>query len=118
MYGDKILCLTCGGFTKDLGETREQDSRLNPKWVDTCAHCGSIKTLNATYYIEKGKSYKYIPINTSKNPISLRAHGRLLKQRGIIKEFTVEKLSRKNTYRLYERIRVKRLLKRSVDKRL
>jgi len=116
MKGDKIYCLTCGGITQDLSTTRGQDTRRNPKWRNTCVHCGSVYTINATQFLETNKHgyARLIIIGTNKK--ELKKYAEKLKLEKTIKKYSIEKHGRK--YKLYERIKLRsKLLKKLNVKR-
>lgn len=48
MYGDKIYCLNCGNFSKDITQLESEDSRTNGNYRNQCFHCGGTNTINAT----------------------------------------------------------------------
>jgi len=126
--GDKIYCFTCGKIsfddspvpnfvnpdTKPCSKSR-QDSRFNPKWNYRCPHCYGFKTINASQFLEEGKSEAYVVIDTGDNRESLKAHGRQLKQDGIIKGFRVKSVS-KGRFRLYERRYIKKYVIKALKK--
>lgn len=105
--GDLIYCYTCGGISIDINEMKSQDGRFNPRWNYRCGHCHGFKTINASQYLDSGHTTKMIALDIGNNPESLKAHGRLLKKQGIIKEFRVQAVRGKR-FKLYERRRTKK----------
>lgn len=111
MHNDKIYCFTCGKITIDVDPIRIQDSRFNPKWQDRCVHCLSFKTINATKFIEDGKTELHIPMTTDPSKNRLKKLGDDMVKKGIIKEYRIMKVG-KNKWRLYDRRRIRNELKK------
>jgi hypothetical protein len=116
MHNDKIYCFTCKKITLDINPIKIQDSRYNPKWQDRCIHCLSFKTVNATKFIEDGKTELHIPVTTDTSKRRLKALGNKMIKDGAIKEFRIMKVN-KNKWRLYDRRRVRNELKKTLGEK-
>lgn len=114
MRGDKIFCFSCDGITKDLNETRGQDSRQNPRWRNTCVHCGSINTINASQFLEAKKSFVTQMIKTDTDKKRLTVYAENLKKLGIVKNYNIKKIGRK--YKLYKCTKLRKKLKAALKK--
>jgi len=105
--GDLIYCHVCQSISIDNNELRIQDSRFNPFWNYRCGFCHGFKTVNASQFLDSGKTTLMIPLGVDRNPETLKAYGRGLKAKGIIKEFRVQSICHRR-FKLYERRRIKR----------
>lgn len=105
--GDLIYCYTCKGITPDTNKSNLQDGRKNPHWNYRCGNCHSFRTINASQFLDSGQTESMVALEVGKNPETLKALGRLLKARQIIKEFRVQPI-RNGRFKLYERRRTKR----------
>lgn len=113
--GDLIYCYTCKQISIDTNEMKMQDGRFNPRWNYRCGHCPSFKTINASQFLDSGRTTYMVVIDIGNNPEALKAEGKYLKEQGIIKEFRVQPIS-KNRFKLYERRRTKRELLKVLTK--
>ncbi len=119
--GDKLFCYTCKAISFDTAEppdfrnpntkpsTSRQDSRFNPKWNYRCAFCHGFKVINVSQFLDEGHTESFLLLDAGKNPETLKAYGRELKAKRLIRGFKVIPVGR-GKYKLFERVRTKKAL--------